>query len=336
MKIFLLLFLAVIVFVFAVGGCGAEPSPTATSAPTSPPPMPTSAPPTPTPIPPTPTPPPPTATSAPPTETPIPPTPTRTPRPTRTPTATTTPRPTLPPGAQVTTFSIVYNNVPYDSALMTAWGFACLVQTEAGTVLFDTGGDGGRLLRNMEQLGLDPQAIDAVVLSHIHADHTGGLERLLDTGVRPTVYVPAAFPAAFKDRVRERTELVEVTDSLEILPGMYSTGEVRPNVVEQALVVETGEGVVVLTGCSHPGVVNMVRQAQEVVAGEIALVTGGFHLGEASRAQIRSIITDLKNLGVRQAVPSHCSGDLAMEMFAEAFDVDFVAGLGWIASMEAE
>jgi 7,8-dihydropterin-6-yl-methyl-4-(beta-D-ribofuranosyl)aminobenzene 5'-phosphate synthase len=235
----------------------------------------------------------------------------------------------------VRTFTVVFNNVPYDTALMTAWGFGCLVETEVGTVLFDTGGDGGRLLRNMERLGLDPLSVDAVVLSHIHGDHTGGLMRLLDTGVQPTVYVLASFPAAFKDAVRARTELVEVTEALEILPGIHTTGELGVYIKEQALAVETAQGTVVLTGCSHPGVVEMVRGAQEVVEGEIVLVTGGFHLIEASRAQLTSIISDLHGLGVQQVAPSHCSGDLAMEMFADAFDTDFVAGLGWILTLDA-
>jgi 7,8-dihydropterin-6-yl-methyl-4-(beta-D-ribofuranosyl)aminobenzene 5'-phosphate synthase len=241
----------------------------------------------------------------------------------------------LPPGAEVRTFTVVFNNVPYDAALMTAWGFGCLVETEVGTVLFDTGGDGGRLLRNMERLGLDPLSIDAVVLSHIHGDHTGGLSRLLDTGVQPTVYVLASFPAAFKDTLRARTEVVEVTRALEILPGIHTTGELGTSIKEQALVVETAQGTVVLTGCSHPGVVEMVRGAQAVVAGEILLVTGGFHLVEASRAQITRIISELRDLSVRQALPSHCSGDLAMEMFAQAFETDFVAGLGWILTLDA-
>jgi 7,8-dihydropterin-6-yl-methyl-4-(beta-D-ribofuranosyl)aminobenzene 5'-phosphate synthase len=225
--------------------------------------------------------------------------------------------------------------VPYDTALMTAWGFACMVETEVGTVLFDTGGDGGRLLKNMERLGLDPLSVDAVVLSHIHGDHTGGLMRLLDTDVQPTVYVLASFPAAFKDAVRARTELVEVSEPLEILPGIHTTGQLGAYIKEQALVVETAQGTVVLTGCSHPGVVEMVRGAKKVVEGEIVLVTGGFHLIEASRAQLTSIISDLRGLGVQQAAPSHCSGDLAMEMFADAFDTDFVAGLGWILTLDA-
>jgi 7,8-dihydropterin-6-yl-methyl-4-(beta-D-ribofuranosyl)aminobenzene 5'-phosphate synthase len=237
---------------------------------------------------------------------------------------------------EMVTFTILYDNNAYDPALRTDWGFACMVETAAATVLFDTGGNGAILLGNMAELGLEPQAIDAVVLSHAHGDHTGGLAALLDTGVTPTVYVPAAFPASFKADVRARTDLVEVTDPVEILPGTYTTGQVGSGIVEQALVVETGEGLVVVTGCAHPSVVEMVRRAKEAVAGGVGrsgttplLVMGGFHLRDAGQAQIEAIIADLRDLGVQRVAPCHCTGDAARQMFADVFGVDCtLAGVG--------
>jgi 7,8-dihydropterin-6-yl-methyl-4-(beta-D-ribofuranosyl)aminobenzene 5'-phosphate synthase len=241
------------------------------------------------------------------------------------------------------TFTIVYDNNRYDERLHTAWGFACLVEAGETMVLFDTGGDGALLLNNMMKLGLDPQAIDAIVLSHAHGDHTGGLGALLSTGAQPVVYVPASFSSSFKNGVRARTELVEVAGPMEILPGFYTTGEVGSGIVEQALAVETAEGLVVITGCAHPGVVEMVRQARDVhqargiVGGEVYLVMGGFHLGSASRQQIEGIIADFVDLGVQKASPCHCTGDLARQMFAEAFGADFVpAGVGRVIPIGLE
>jgi 7,8-dihydropterin-6-yl-methyl-4-(beta-D-ribofuranosyl)aminobenzene 5'-phosphate synthase len=182
----------------------------------------------------------------------------------------------------------------------------------------------------MRELGLDPQEIDVVVLSHAHDDHTGGLGALLDVGVSPTVYAPAAFPAAFKADVRARADLVEVREATRIAPGIATTGEVRSTVVEQALVVETNEGLVVVTGCAHPGVVQMVRRAKGAADGEISLVMGGFHLGEASPGQIERIIADLRALGVKRVAPCHCTGDKARQAFVDAFGEDGVlAGVGW-------
>ena len=227
-------------------------------------------------------------------------------------------------------FTVVYDNNKYDTTLRTGWGFSCWVESGETTVLFDTGGDGATLLGNIAKLNLDPQAIDAVMLSHVHGDHTGGLASLLNKAAGPTVYVPTAFPASFKRDVQVRVDLVEVREPLEIAPKLYTTGQVGSSIVEQALVVETDAGSVVVTGCAHPGIVAMVRHAKEAVAGEIALVLGGFHLGSASRRKIKNIITEFRRLDVQGVAPSHCTGDRARRIFANAYDDGCVLpGVGW-------
>jgi 7,8-dihydropterin-6-yl-methyl-4-(beta-D-ribofuranosyl)aminobenzene 5'-phosphate synthase len=231
-----------------------------------------------------------------------------------------------PEEARGVRITIVYDNYPYDPRLQTQWGFAALVEFDGHTVLFDTGGDGPTLLGNLAKLGIDPSGIEAVVLSHIHGDHTGGLPDLMGTGIQPVVYVPASFPSSFKDSVRLQTELVEVSEPLDILSSLHVTGEIGSAIVEQGLVVETGEGIVVITGCAHPGIARMVERAHEMVPGEIALVMGGFHLGDAGRASIGAIIADFRGMGVRQVSPTHCTGDLALQMFAEEYGDDFVQG----------
>jgi 7,8-dihydropterin-6-yl-methyl-4-(beta-D-ribofuranosyl)aminobenzene 5'-phosphate synthase len=232
------------------------------------------------------------------------------------------------------TFTIVYDNNGYDPELQTAWGFACLVETGEATVLFDTGGDGPTLLNNMSRLGIAPLTIEAVVLSHIHGDHVGGLTGLLDAGARPTVYVPAVFPASFKNSVLVRTDLVEVTGPMEIRPGLHTTGEVGSAIVEQALAVETEDGLVVVTGCAHPGVVEMVDRAIEVFGGDVLLVMGGFHLGSATQGQIEGVIDGFRHLGVQTVAPCHCTGDRARQLLAESFGSDYVvAGVGRVITI---
>jgi len=235
------------------------------------------------------------------------------------------------------TLTIVYDNNPYDPRLRTAWGFACLVETSGTTVLFDTGGDGPTLLGNMEALGIKLQAIDAVVLSHIHGDHTGGLMALLSEGIMPTVFVPAAFPAGFKDSVRARTELMEVTGSAELFPGVWTTGELGSGIIEQALAIESDDGVIVITGCAHPGVVEMVRRAKEMLREPVALVMGGFHLGSASQSRISGIIDAFHEMGVHRVAPCHCTGDRARSMFAAAYGPGYIAaGVGRVIIVSGE
>ncbi|MGC9356605.1 MAG: MBL fold metallo-hydrolase [Anaerolineae bacterium] len=213
----------------------------------------------------------------------------------------------------------MYDNNRGAEGLRTDWGFACLIEFEERVILFDTGGDGPILLANMEALGKEPSMVDVVVLSHVHGDHTGGLAGLLEAGAEPEVYVPASFPAAFKQQVARDASLVEVEEPVEILPGVYTTGEVEGRIIEQALVVETAKGWVLVTGCAHPGIVKMAAQAREVTGGKIALVMGGFHLRSERVDQIEEVISGLRDLDVASVAPVHCSGDRARELFKEAF-----------------
>ncbi len=221
--------------------------------------------------------------------------------------------------SQALTITILYDNTAYDPRLRADWGFAALIEYDDQVVLFDTGANGAMLMDHMALLGIDHQSIDTVVLSHIHGDHTNGLQRVLDTGVTPTVYAPTSFPAAFKRQVRAYTDLVEIGDSVEIIPGLHSTGELGASIVEQALVVETGAGIVVITGCAHPGIVQIVQRAKALVEGEVALLVGGFHLMNHSPDQVRQIIAALHELEVHQVCPTHCTGDRAIAIFAEEY-----------------
>lgn len=229
-------------------------------------------------------------------------------------------------GAPELRISIVYDNTVYEPGMRSAWGFAAYVEYGGHTILFDTGGNGGLLQSNMKKMGLDLEAVEAIVLSHIHGDHTDGLGPLLKKGIQPTVYVPAAFPDEFKDEVRAYTDLVEVHDAAEILPGMHSTGQLGTGIREQALAIETSEGLVVITGCAHPGIVKIVGSAGRLVDDDIALVVGGFHLGGMKENRVKSIINSLRDLGARQVSPTHCTGEEAIAIFAQEYGDGYIEG----------
>ncbi|MGD8999551.1 MAG: MBL fold metallo-hydrolase [Granulosicoccaceae bacterium] len=222
---------------------------------------------------------------------------------------------------------VVFNNVPYKAGLKTGWGFSCLIEGLDKTVLFDTGGNGDILLSNMQRLGLDAEAVEAVVLSHIHGDHTGGLGVFLARNPDVTVYMPESFPASFQQELVQRGAAIEtVSGPRQLLDNVYSTGEMGSAIKEQALIVDTPQGLIVITGCAHPNVADMAEQAKAYPGKNIYLLMGGFHLGGKSDAEIDTIIARLKALGVRKVAPSHCTGDNAIRLFRDAWGHDFIEG----------
>jgi len=231
--------------------------------------------------------------------------------------------------------SVIYDNRAYTEGFEPAWGFSCLVSGIGKTILFDTGGDGSILLRNMESLRIDPKEIDIIVLSHNHWDHTGGLESYLEQHGDVTLFVPSSFPPHFRKGVeRFGAEIVDVTGPVEICDGVHSTGELGGRIEEQSLIVRTSEGLVVITGCAHPGIVKIVKKAKEVVDDEVLLVIGGFHLGGASKRHLEEIISSFKDLNVRYVAPCHCTGEDAIDTFKDEYEEHFIdVGAGKVLSI---
>jgi 7,8-dihydropterin-6-yl-methyl-4-(beta-D-ribofuranosyl)aminobenzene 5'-phosphate synthase len=235
------------------------------------------------------------------------------------------------PESSLTELVIVYDNNPFDNRLRTAWGFSCLIRLPAKTILFDTGGDSPTLLHNMTELQIDAGEVDIVVLSHIHGDHVGGLSGFLEENSAVTVYLPQSFPQSFKDEVKSLgAKVEEVYEAGELFSGVYTTGELGNGTKEQSLIVTTGKGLVIITGCAHPGVANIIRVAKDVVPdGRVYLVIGGFHLAGASSAQIESVIQEFSQLSVENVAPCHCSGDETRRLFKERYREAYIeSGVG--------
>jgi len=228
------------------------------------------------------------------------------------------------------TIKVIYNNLAYDKELTCSWGMSCVIKGLDKTILFDTGGDGNILLSNMKKMRIHPKEIDIVVLSHIHGDHTGGLWKFLEENPEVTVYIPSSFPEKFKNRIKDLGAcFVEVGKPIEIFPSVYSTGELGTWIKEQALILNIEEGLIIITGCSHPGIVAIAEKAIHILNEKIYLITGGFHLGGATEVEINDIIQDLKAIGVQKIAPSHCTGKRAIECFKDAWDNNFIeAGCG--------
>ena len=239
--------------------------------------------------------------------------------------------------ADVLKITIVYDNNSFDARLKRAWGLSALVEYHDQTLLFDTGGDGRILLENMRVLEIDPARIQSIVLSHAHGDHTGGLSALLDGGNQPSVYLLPSFADTYKHQLGLVTQVNEVTPGQVIADEILTTGEIGGNIPEQALVIRTGEGLVVITGCAHPGIVRIIERAMELTGDPVYLVLGGFHLGNKSEAEISAIIADFQRLGVQNVAPCHCTGERAIAMFADEYRQAFIqAGVGKVITIDTK
>jgi 7,8-dihydropterin-6-yl-methyl-4-(beta-D-ribofuranosyl)aminobenzene 5'-phosphate synthase len=169
-------------------------------------------------------------------------------------------------------------------------------------------------------LQIDPGRIDIVVLSHVHKDHTGGLTGLLQANPHVQVCLPAAFPARFKEVVRGYgATIVEIGGPQEICRDVYTTGALGRRVKEQALVIRTQRGLVVLTGCAHPGIVPILKRVRSLHEEDILLVLGGFHLEWVTKGKVEAILAAFRSHGVQYAAPTHCSSDKARQLFQQGY-----------------
>jgi 7,8-dihydropterin-6-yl-methyl-4-(beta-D-ribofuranosyl)aminobenzene 5'-phosphate synthase len=227
-----------------------------------------------------------------------------------------------PPFLQLT---VVYDNHSHNPKLQTDWGFSCFVEGLEKAILFDSGADGRILLSNMEKMEIRPAAVEVVVLSHAHRDHTGGLDRLLVINPAIEVWLPHFFPADFKEAIIKRgAGVVSVEESREICEGAHTSGVIEGWIKEQSLVLETEKGLVLMTGCAHPRIVHIIARVRETFKKDIFMALGGFHLAGFQDKEIKEIIREFRDSGVRRVGPAHCSGDEARALFAEEYADDFL------------
>lgn len=220
--------------------------------------------------------------------------------------------------------TVLFDNLTDQADLQTGWGFAALLETPDHTVLFDTGADGQVLLENMRKLGKDPSSIEAIVISHNHGDHTGGMAALLNLGIQPRLYVLQAFGAGAIQAFAGGLDPILAMPGDEIVPGIRTTGVVGEAIPEQAVVLDTRDGPMVLTGCAHPGAPAMAARGAEIAGQAIYGIMGGFHLFQASEEEVEDMIQTFRTQGIVKVGATHCTGPEAMAAFAEAYGDDYV------------
>jgi 7,8-dihydropterin-6-yl-methyl-4-(beta-D-ribofuranosyl)aminobenzene 5'-phosphate synthase len=253
---------------------------------------------------------------------------------------------------------VVDDRASQDSALRAEHGASFAIEAEGRTVLFDTGQSSEVLLSNMARLGLRPEAIDALVLSHAHYDHTGGLAGLLDRVQGIPLY---AHPDLFTERFRrtdtslkkvgpssDRAELAGRVDlrlsaePVEVIPGVWTSGEIGdrtepegrspthsvrqgdgwiadPYRDDLSVVLEAADGLVLVCGCCHAGLLNTMAQVRSAFGRDPGVVVGGTHLRDLDAATLDHVAQELRQCGSPRLWLGHCTGERAFRALQEAF-----------------
>jgi 7,8-dihydropterin-6-yl-methyl-4-(beta-D-ribofuranosyl)aminobenzene 5'-phosphate synthase len=266
------------------------------------------------------------------------------------------------PAAQIT---VLYDAFGKTSPLRKDWGYAALVEYSGKRILFDTGNSSDILAHNAEAKGIDLAKLDFVVMSHRHGDHMGGLAYVLRVNPKVTIYAPkegfgvygadlpstfyrkdaslppeqryydgtppdvmrfgAAWPSANFQLVDKNTAIAPGIHLVTLVSDKPGTLELR----ELSLAINTPEGLVIVVGCSHPGIDRIVEAASAINL-HIHFIAGGFHLVVSSDPDIQKAVIALHDrFQVDYIAPGHCTGEPAFSAFKKAFgDHDLYAGLG--------
>lgn len=268
---------------------------------------------------------------------------------------------------------VLRDNLAVRADLRAGHGFALLARVPGGSFLLDTG-DSDETWANADALGVDLAEVHVLVLSHGHYDHTGGLPGLIERhgGLRVIAH-PLAFeprwstsggihpigPPLTRAALETAGCRVECSaKAVEVLPGVRTTGEVprvagrgpsAPHLLAEhdgmcvpddfaddlSVVVDVGEAVVVLTGCAHAGLLNIVARAEELAGRSPVAIIGGTHLASEPEPTIAEIADELHRRGVRTLVPMHCTGERGATLLARHFPGKVLrAGTGSIIAVE--
>lgn len=222
--------------------------------------------------------------------------------------------------------TIIYDNYQKDPSLQPDWGFACLVEAGENRLLFDAGSNAGIYQKNVQSLGIRPEEIPTLFISHRHGDHTAGIPWILELNPAIHCYLPSDYADQLKSQNQLPRNYTSVYEPAHLQGPFYSTGDQFKAFTEQGLVIRTDKGGILITGCGHPGVVEMVSVARKELGADIYAVIGGLHLMQASEADADKIAETLKQMGVHQICPTHCTGDRSIARFRKSFGEGFIEG----------
>ena len=274
-----------------------------------------------------------------------------------------------PSKAQIT---VLYDAFGKSSAMQKDWGYAALIEYGGKRILFDTGNNSDVLAQNAKAKGIDLSKVDFVVMSHRHGDHMGGMAYLLSVNPKVKIYAPkegfgvygadlpstfyrkdaslppeqryydgappevmrfgAAWPGANFQLIDKNTEIAPGIHLIALVSDKPTTLELR----ELSLAIDTPDGIVLVVGCSHPGIDKIVEAAASIEQ-RIHLIVGGLHLVVAKDEEIDKIVSTLHDKwGAEYVAPGHCTGEPAFAALKRAFGERYLyAGLGTTIALGA-
>jgi 7,8-dihydropterin-6-yl-methyl-4-(beta-D-ribofuranosyl)aminobenzene 5'-phosphate synthase len=220
---------------------------------------------------------------------------------------------------------ILFDNYNKTSTCKSLWGFSAYFKKYK--LLFDTGSNGRTLLQNMKELEIDLKEVKYLFITHAHWDHIGGIDSVLELNSDITMFVPSSLSKKLICDLKTLTKKVVVCDAepKKLFDGVFTTGILGEEMPEQSLILDDAF-TKVITGCGHHGIENIVKVAKEFLKKEIKMAVGGFHLLEKNDDEILKSIETLKSLGVQKVLPTHCTGDRAIELYKEHFKDNYIEG----------
>jgi len=220
---------------------------------------------------------------------------------------------------------ILFDNYQSNSSCISLWGFSAYLKRYK--LLFDTGSNGRVLLQNIKTLNIDIFDIKYIFITHNHWDHIGGIDSILEINNNITLIVPASLSKyLIKDLKTLTKKVIVCTKKAErLFDNVYTTGLLGDATPEQSLIIDDNYPKVI-TGCGHYGIENIVNISKSVIGKNIKFTIGGFHLINKDKNEILESIVNLDKLGVEKVLPTHCSGDLAIELYKNHFKDNYISG----------
>ncbi len=222
--------------------------------------------------------------------------------------------------------TIIYDNYQVDKNLETDWGFACLVEYQGNKLLFDAGRDADLYQKNVEFLNVIPKEIPTLFISHEHGDHTAGIAWIAQMNPSIKCYLPASSVEVLASRTNLPSNSEGISKPTHLYGPYYSTGDDFASFKEQGLVIKTESGGVLITGCGHPGAIEMVKMAKEELGIEVHTLIGGLHLMQTPESKVSNIGEVLQKLGIKQICPTHCTGDKSIAALKESYGGGYISG----------